>query len=186
MIASYIQAMMSALVLSVLAFGAGWAIASIGVQYVERRAGLDQIRDRVVRCSRLESALESRRDQRKQESRSTETTVNGLAKRKQLILRKLREIRTAGDRLVRVIGEESTDQQRFLAWIANRYVSPIGLTEKRHAFIDSSWSQPQQVEVWAKSLAEARNLVEKRYPPSFGYYTHDLSIPGAEAGGQEH
>ncbi len=175
MFTSYVQAVMLAILLSLFGFGFGWIISVIAVQMVERRDVLDSIRQVIAQRARLETAFEHRRETLRGQFADLERAIVAGSKRRQTMEKQLIDVKTSGDVLVRLVGDENADYECFLARIGNRYVSSRGDVDQKHAFIDSSWASPQIVEIWAPSMGEARSLLEKRYPPAFGYTVHHLS-----------
>lgn len=166
---TYVQAFLVALALSGVAFGIGRVVVFLGERSIETRLGAPGLRDRLIACAKLETALEKRREDRAAELKTARGRAEDAAGRRTRLDRQLNEALGAGETLIRVIGEEVRDAPCFHAEVVNKYVGAPNFEQKAHAYIDSSWAQPQIMEVWARSVAEARNEIERRYPPAFGY-----------------
>ena len=175
----YTQALITAFGLAGLGFGIGQLVVIFGERAIERRYGTSGVRDTIVRRAKMETRFESRRSDRVGELRELEGTVEDLMRRRKVLERQMKDSQQSGERLVRLIGEEVTGSPCYLAMVANKYVGTATFQQKEHAFIDSSWAQPQSIEVWAKSMAAAREEIERRYPPAFGYVITRMQDVGA-------
>lgn len=180
MVAGYANALFLAILLSLVMFGVGYVVATISVRLVEKPGRIEGLRDLLTRRAKLEAAFEARREARETQQRELEREIAGWTKKRQTLARKIGTLKTTADRIIRVIGDESTDRTRYHAQISNRYVSAMGSKEQKHALIDGAWAVAQFVEVWATSMGEARSLVDKRYPPSFGFVVHNLSAAAVD------
>ncbi len=166
---SYVQALLFALALSGMAFGIGKLVVVMGERMIEKRHGIVGVRDMLVRRARLETALEARRQERIKEIKAADETAREVLERKRKLERQLSDIHSKGESLVRQIGEENTNTPCWQAEVVNKHVGTSTFQQKPHAYIDSSWAQAQPIEVWARSAAEARTEIERRYPPVFGF-----------------
>lgn len=164
-----VQAGLAALALSGIAFGIGRLIVYFGERSIEQKYGTYGVRDRLVGCAKLEAALEARKVERIQKLKEANAAVEDATKRRRQVERRLADAVGSGDILVRVIGEEAQGTPCFHAEVSNRYVGGANFEQKQHAYIDPSWAAPQVLEIWARSVAEARTEIERRYPPAFGY-----------------
>lgn len=182
----YTNALLTALGLSGLGFGIAKLVVVFGERAIERRYGTGGVRDTIVKRAKLETRLEARRSERVGELKEAEGAVQDLIRRKAALERQLKDNQRTGDQLVRLIGEEIAGTPCYIAMVVNKYVGSANFQQKEHAFIDRSWSQPQIVEVWTRTAAEARAEIERRYPPAFGYVItrlQDLAgTPVAKAG----
>lgn len=183
----FVQVLLFALGLSGVAFGIGKVVVHFGERSIERKHGIVGMRDLLVRRARLEQALEARRTQRVGDLKKAETALQEVARRRQRLDRQWTDARAAGDRQIRLIGEEVEGTPCYVAMVVNKYVGS-GNTPRGPMLIDRTWVQPQTIEVWTRSLAEARAEVERRYPPAFGFNIsrlHELgdSTAGAKGGG---
>jgi len=175
----YTNALIVAFGLAGLGFGIGKLVVVFGERMIEKRHGTSGVRDVVVRRAKMETSFEARRTDRVGELREADGAVEDLMRRRTTLERQLKESQQSGERLVRLIGEEVRGTPCYLAMVVNKYVGTANFQQKQHAFIDSSWAQPQSVEVWAKSMAEARAEIERRYPPAFGYVVTRMQDVGA-------
>lgn len=183
----YVQALIFALALSGLAFGAARVVVHFGERSIERRHGSVGIRDTMTRRARMEQAFEARRDARVKEIKSFEADLRLAMKRRQRLDRQWTDARNSGEQLIRQIGEEVEGAPCWVAMVINRYVG-TGNIPRAPILIDRSWAQPQIIEVWTRSLQDARTEIERRYPPSFGFHVQRLNEhsgadePAAKAG----
>lgn len=173
----YVQALISALALSGLAFGAARAVVYFGERSIEQRHGSVGIRDMLVRRARMEQAFEARRDKRIKEIKGMEEELRMAMKRRQRLDRQWTDARNAGEQLIRQIGEEVEGAPCWVALVINRYVG-TGNIPRGPILVDRSWAQPQIIEVWTRSVQDARAEIERRYPPSFGFHVQRLNEHG--------
>lgn len=169
-----IQALFVALGLSGVAFGIGRLVVYLGEQSLEKKHGVVGARRRLAECAKLEAGLEKRRLDRARELREADAASSDAARRRSQLERRLTDAVSAGEALIRVIGEEVKDTPCFHAEVVNKYVGSATFEQKQHAYIDPSWAAPQVLEIWARSVAEARSEIERRYPPAFGYHISRL------------
>ena len=180
---TYGQALFYALAFSGVAFGLAKLVVVVGERSIERRHGTVGIRDMLVRRARLEQGLEARRDQRRKEIKAALDETSEVARRRAQLERQVADTLRGGERVIHLIGEETKGTPCFQAQVLNKYVGSG--VQHQHAFIDARWAQPQEMEVWAPSLAEARKVIEARYPPAFGYkivFLREAGVPAAGAG----
>lgn len=177
----YAQALFFALALSGMGFGIAKLVVVLGERMIEKRHGTGGVREVIARRAKLESGLEARKGERAAELRKIESDVHDLTKRRQNLERQIKDAQRAGDHIVRLIGEETTGTPCYIAQVVNKYVGTAAHQQKQHAFIDSTWAQPQTVEVWARSMPDARAEIERRYPPAFGFVVVRMQDVGAPA-----
>lgn len=175
----YTNALITAFGLAGLGFGIGQLVVIFGERAIERRHGTTGVRDAIVRRAKLETRLEARRTDRVAELREADAAVEDALRRRKILERQMKDQQQSGERLVRLIGEEVAGTPCYLAMLVNKYVGTANFQQKQHAFLDSSWAQPQSIEIWAKSMAEARAEIERRYPPSLGYVITRMQDVGA-------
>lgn len=177
----YTNALITAFGLSGLGFGIAQLVVVFGERAIERRHGTSGLRDKITRRAKLETKLEARRTERVGELKEAEGAVQDVMRRRQTLERQLKEAQKSGEQIMRLIGEEASGTPCYVAMVVNKYVGTANFQQKQHAYIDSSWAQPQPVEVWARNMAEARAEVERHYPPAFGYVIARLQDVGAPA-----
>ena len=173
----YLQALFFALASSGMAFGIAKLVVVVGERMIEKRHGTVGIRDMLVRRARLEQGLEARRDQRRKEIREAQDQASEAARRRAHLDRQIADTLRDGERVVHLIGEEVKGTPCFHAQVLNKYVGSSA--QHQNSFIDPMWAQPQDLEVWAASLAAARKVIEGRYPPAFGYRIVSIFQAGA-------
>lgn len=167
MLQDYAQAFFAALALSAVAFGIAKLVAFLGERKLEQRYG-GNLRDLFARRARLETGLEARKAERAAALREAQQENANLVRRRGGLERQVKDAQRAGDHLIRLIGEEVAGLSCYIALVVNKYVGTAG-QQRAHAFVDSSWAQPQTIQVWARTMIEARSEIERRYPPAFGF-----------------
>ena len=155
---NYSNALISAFGLAGLGFGIGKLVILFGERAIERRHGSEGVRDVIAR-----------RADRILELKELDGGVEDVLRQRKAMERQIEESRQSGERLVRLIGEELQNSPCYVAMVVNKYVGTGAVQQSQHALVDPSWAQPQMIEVWARSMAEARMEIERRYPPAFGY-----------------
>ncbi len=165
----YGNALISAFGLAGLGFGIGKLVIVLGERAIERRHGSEGVRDVIARRAKMETKFESRRADRIRELKELDGTVEDVLRRRKVLERQIEDSRQSGERLVRLIGEEIQGSPCYVAMVVNKYVGTGAAQQSQHALVDPTWAQPQTIEVWARSMAEARTEIERRYPPAFGY-----------------
>lgn len=185
-----VQALFVAFGLSGAAFGIGRLVVYLGEKSVEKRFGVVGVRSRLTACARLEAGLEQRRDELTKALRDADSRSSAALSRRKQLERRHADAVGSGEVLIRLIGEEIKDTPCFYAEVINKYVGKAGFEQRPQAHVDSSWASPQIMEVWARSAAEARSEIERRYPPAFGYHitrlldigtVESMKPPGAQA-----
>ncbi|HRJ61527.1 MAG TPA: hypothetical protein PKZ97_13560 [Azospirillaceae bacterium] len=164
-----VQALFVALGLSGAAFAIGRVVVYLGEKSLEKRYGVDGFRERFAACAKLETQLDSRSAERAKALKEADNIASDAVKRRKLLERRMADAQSFGEAVVRIIGDEVKDAPCFYAEVVNRYVGQPTFEQREHAYVDSSWAQPQIMEIWARSIAEARAEIERRYPPAFGY-----------------
>jgi len=175
----YTNALIAAFGLSGLAFGIGQIVVMVGERMIEKRHGITGVRETMVRRAKMEALFEARRNDRVEELREAGAAVEEAVRDRAVLERRLKSAQQSGETLVRLIGEEVKGTPCYIAMVANKYVGTADFQQSQHALIDSSWAQPQTIEVWAKSMADARAEIERRYPPAFGYVVTRMQDVGA-------
>ncbi len=140
------------------------------------RAAIDMRATLISRFKKRRGVLLSVVDQRNDE-------VNAIQGQRAALIKRLNKLRSAKDQLVRQIGENTTGSHRYNFVVANRYVLSYVAKGQQHPLLDESWKHGQLVEVWAKSLMDARITVVDRYPATLGYFVEKLE--GKSKNGEE-
>ncbi|PWC56137.1 hypothetical protein [Azospirillum sp. TSO22-1] len=179
---TYGQALFYALAFSGVAFGIARLVVVVGERMIEQKHGSLGVRDMLVRRARLEQGLEARREERRKEIKAVHDATSEVARRRGQLERQVADLLRSGERVVHLIGEEVKGLHCFHAQVLNKYVGSAAQTQ--HAFIDARWAQPQDMEIWAPALADARKMIEARYPPAFGYHIVSLFEVGTPAAGE--
>ena len=120
------------------------------------------------RCEHLMKAVEQRNE-----------TVTNIQNQRSILVRKINKIRATKDQLVRQIEEQTAKTSCHSFLVSNRYVLAYFNKGQKHPLLDESWKNGQLVEVWAKSLIDARIMVAERYPATTGYIVEKLGLEDA-------
>lgn len=163
----FFQTVLLTLFLAAVFFVLGRISGALSKARLEREGGLKNLRDTIVTRAQLERDFGERNKKRREIWRKKDIEVKELVRERVKLSQRFAEANALGNRVVRLVGDESNGKQPFLALLFNKYVASGG--GQRHALIDRAWGTPQEVEVWADSLATAKMELEKRYPPSFGF-----------------
>lgn len=169
-----VQALFVALGLSGAAFVIGRVVVYLGEKSLEKKFGVDGFRERFAACAKLEAQLDSRSAERAKALKDADNIASDAVKRRKQLERRMADAQSFGEAMVRIIGDEVKEAPCFYAEVVNRYVGQATFEQREHAYVDSSWAQPQIMEIWARSIAEARAEIERRYPPAFGYHISRL------------
>ncbi|MEI6557336.1 MAG: hypothetical protein WCO00_02935 [Rhodospirillaceae bacterium] len=157
-----------------------WGVSSLftmGIQVMVENSGrARKFRDAIERRAAFIPKFKRRRDfllqvvdQRNEASNSLQTQRANLRKKHNKIL-------AARDQLVRQIGENTVGTNCYNFLVANRYVLSYVAKGQQHPLLDESWKNGQLVEVWARSLMEARIAVVERFPATFGFFVEKLGL----------
>jgi hypothetical protein len=176
---SYALALIVAVALAGLSFGIAYGMVRFGERAIEKRQGVAGLGDMIARRARLEMGLAARRTARLAELQRLEDDLRMVTRRRSRLKREVKDVLTIGDHRVRLIGEETRGTPCFFAQVINKYVG----TGNQHALIDPTWSEPQTLEVWTRSVHDARREIENRYPPAFGFVIMRLTDVRTPASG---
>ncbi len=131
------------------------------------RAGIEMRAILITRFKKRRTDLLAVMDQRTE-------AVNEIQGQRGSLIKRLNKIRATRDQLVRQIGESVVGKNCYNFVVANRYVLSYIAKGQQHPLLDESWKSGQLVEVWAKSLMDARVTVVDRYPATLGYFVEKL------------
>ncbi len=162
----FIEGLVVAGAFSAFAFASGLLIGRVLVGMVRRDSRSDELEALINRRSAFERDLFARADERRKVLSALEGKVRELAAKRAHLRRVVAAKQESPDRVLRLIGQEVKGRRAFIALVVNKYVAKGGAAA---AAIDQVWETPQEVLVWAKNLAEAREELEKVYHDSQGY-----------------
>lgn len=175
----YAEALFYGLALSGLAFGVVRVFLFLAERSMEAKAGRVGLRAMLINRAKLEMGLETRRNKRVEELKAAEREFKEVFLQRQRLERQLLDARAASERTIRLIGEEVEGTPCFIVKVVNKYVGNSN-PQRGPILVDRTWAQPQEMEVWTRSVAEARAEVERRYPPAFGFHITRLNELGAD------
>ncbi|WP_114393961.1 hypothetical protein [Oleisolibacter albus] len=128
--------------------------------------------------------LEGRFELRVSERRSTLAARQGELgeeRRQRFTLEKmLADARREAEAPLRLVGSAADGPHRFRAWLINRQVQHALAENKRHPSLDGEWAQPQPVEAWANNLQDARQAIQRLYPPPLGFTLLTIRLEQAD------
>jgi len=156
---------LAAVVATVLVTVAGQIYAG-----VIRHAGREQeLREKIVRYSRLVTGLQDRVERRKQDAAGAASQLFGAQRLEKQLRLRLRELEKEPHRFVRIIGQELAPNRPFEILATNSSVAHQVKRGERHPFYDSGWARTCQVHVWAKTAEDAKAEFERVFPRSVGF-----------------
>ncbi|WP_119681562.1 hypothetical protein [Indioceanicola profundi] len=182
-----IQANTEALVVCVVIAGVSY-LADMAIAYgaeAKIRADLkqDRVDERIQQRSTLALRLQARRESMLPRLVKLEAEVKSARRRQYMVTKRLADLSAGRSALIRVVGEEEAfarperPGRRFEAHLIIRHVQRALLEQKEHPFLAPWWARSQRVEVWALSIAEAKAVVEKAFPPATGFYLIEIMEP---------
>ncbi len=177
MLERFLEAVLLCAFFSAAAYVTGRLLGAAAVSLIERNADVDTIRMVVARRSGLERGLSARVGDRRKAMAELDRNIKELVRHRSHLEQKATEALEMPDRILRTIGEPVKGAQYYLALVFNKYVSSAGVSK---GAIDEAWAAAQEVEVWAKTLGEARVELERRYQESQGFKITSLVEPGRE------
>lgn len=168
-------------VLAILQFGLFTFLAAMGTNIliavashlyaamIRHNAREDQIKDRIVRYSRIANGLQTRVEARKNAAAGAASQLFGSQRQEKLLRGRLRELEGAPHRFVRMVGTEVQPNRAYEFLVMNSSVAHQVKRGERHPFYDSSWARPCPVHVWAKGPEEAKAEFERVFPKAAGF-----------------
>lgn len=118
------------------------------------------------RCARLRLAL----GQSEARRRNVERRIDDLH-------RQLDALESREDEYIRFVGHHRTGHHHFKAMMINRHVQTAIREGRTHGLLDNSWARPQNIEIWASSLADAKSSLNARFPMSLGFVVIEMIEP---------
>ena len=162
-----------------------WAVSglfSMGLEMVFENSGrARKFRAAIDKRAAFIPRFKKRRDYLHQLVDQRNEGVNTLQTQRATLTKKLNKLRVSRDQLVRQIGENTVGTNCYNFLVANRYVLSYVAKGQQHPLLDESWKNGQLVEVWSKSLMDARIAVVERYPATFGFFVEKLAVKGQES-----
>ena len=164
-----------------------WVVSGLlamGLQMLFENSGrVRLIREAIERRAVFLPRFKRRREQLLQAVDQRNEGVNALQTQRAKLTKQLNKIKGAENQLVRQINENTIGTNCYQFLVANRYVLQYVAKGQQHPLLDESWKGGQVVEVWAKSLIDARIAVVERYPATFGFFVEKLAVKGQEEEG---
>lgn len=179
------MAWMQALLLGVVMGIGAYLFTYLMGRYTESSllSGIDlkRIEQLLPRRSLLEAKFDLRRSDRKTRLGELQTELAELRRRRFLQEKALADARREANAPIRVVGPEGQTIAKFRAWMVNRQVQQALSDRKRHPTLDMEWANPQVVEVWADSLAEAKREVGRLFPLPLGFALLNITLDSVSA-----
>ena len=164
----------------VLAWGVS-GLFGMGLEVLLQNSGrARKFRDIIERRAVFIPRFKKRRDYLARVVDQRNENANTLQAERSKLNMKLTKLKSAKDQLVRQIGENTVGTNCYNFLVANRYVLQYVAKGQQHPLLDESWKNGQLVEVWSKSLMDARLAVVERYPATFGFFVEKLAVKGQE------
>ncbi len=177
MLERFIEAVLLCAFFSAAAYVTGRILGAAAVSMIEKNADIDSLRLAVARRSGIERNLAARVGERRKVMVNLDRSIKDLVHQRNILEQKATDALEMPDRVLRTIGEPVKGMQYYLGLVFNKYVSSAGISK---GAIDESWATAQEVEIWAKTLGDARVELEKRYQESQGFKITSLVEPGRE------
>jgi hypothetical protein len=118
------------------------------------------------RCARLRLAV----GQSEARRRNVERKIDDLH-------RQLKALESRDDEYIRFVGHPRPGHHHFKAVMINRHVQTAIREGRTHGLLDNSWTRPQNIDIWASSLAEAKSSLNARFPISLGFVVIEMIEP---------
>ena len=176
MLERFIEAVLLCAFFSAVASMAARLIGTFGASITEKSGNLEVVRTQIARRSGLERDFSGRVGERRRIMASLDREIKELGRKRIQLDQAAAEALETPDRIMRVVGHEISSMQPYLGLVLNKYVKAEGGASG----IDPAWAYAQEIQVWAKSLGEARGELERRYPESQGYKITSMADPAWE------
>jgi hypothetical protein len=118
------------------------------------------------RCARRRLAL----GQSEARRRNVERRIDDLH-------RQLDALQNRDDELIRFVGHHRPGNHHFKAVMVNRHVQTAIREGRTHGLLDNTWARPQNIDVWASSLTDAKTSLNGRFPISLGFVVIEIIEP---------
>ena len=176
----FVEGICVAAFLAAVGYGGGWAIGAVLAGMLRKKPNTNPLQESINRLSVLERGLANRVGDRRRVMAELDREIKLKVRRRVELEQATAKLLGASGRVLRMVGQEIKGAQPFLALVVNKYVKAEG---RNKTAVDPAWASPQEVEVWAKSLGDARVELERGYPESQGFKIITLSEPSQSAGG---
>ena len=169
----FFEALLLSAFMAIVGYGLGRLVGVLVQLVLEESANSDSVRAMIAHRAKIERGLEARLRDRRAEMAKLDRNIKELVRKRLQHEAAAAKSMAVADQVMRVIGEEVTGRQRFLALVFNKYLAG-GSGGAHQTLIDPAWAIAQEIEIWGKSMTEARSDLEKRYPPAFGFSVSSL------------
>lgn len=184
MLQNLVEAGVVFLAVAGVAYLTGLAVAHLLEQAAARSLGVDGLDDRLRKVAGLSHRFEQRRAALLPRLAQLDAQLKSARRRHYMVTRRVADMQVSRSKLMRVLGEEDAFQRperparRFLAQVVNRHVQRAQSERKEHPTLSPSWARSQQVLVWTYSIAEAKVMIERAFPPAMGFFIIEISESG--------
>ena len=161
--------LMFASVAGVIGYGGSRLVGEIWAKLIVQSDEANALRAKLKRCSALVPGLIQRRGRLRSKLLQTEGRRRTLDRQVEQLRRQIADFQRQDDELIRVVGHRRPGSQAFKAVLINRHVQAALREGRPHGLLDSSWAKPQDVEIWASGLPEAKASLNGRFPVSLGF-----------------
>ncbi len=161
-----------------LAIGFAWIFAEVLsmaiAKIVENSGRSRRYIEAITQRAALIPRFKKRRERLQQTVEQKDDEAKTLGNRRNSLTSRLRNIKSSSDYFVREIGANVEGTRCFTFSVSNRYVVDYVAKGQKHPLLDDSWKSGQLVEVWSKSLMDARVVVAEKYSASLGYVVENI------------
>ena len=165
-------------IILLVSIGIAWFFAEVLSMLVARVAAKSGRARRYVEALNLRAEMipgfKKRREKLRKVVEQRNDGASTLESRRNILSGKLKKINTTSDYFVREIGANVDGSRCYTFSVSNRYVHDCVVKGQKHPLLDESWKSGQLVEVWSKSLMDARVVIAERYSASMGYVVENI------------
>ncbi len=158
--------------LAAVAYGGGRVIGTMILGMIGKKPETGALQALIERRSTLERGLADRLGERRRVMAELDREIKILVLRRTQLNQAQAAAEESPDRVLRSLGQEIKGAQAYVALVLNKYVKSGGGGKSP---VDPVWATAQEVEVWAKSIAEARGELDRRYPDAQGFKVTSLT-----------
>jgi hypothetical protein len=166
------------LLLAALAGAVGYGVARIAgevwAKLILEGEAVASLRAKVKRCSVMVPALGQRRSRLRVSLLQAEARRRNIERQVDQLQRQIADLQSQDDDLIRIIGHRRPGSRLFKAVMVNKHVQTAMREGRPHGLLDNSWARPQDVEVWANGLPDAKFSLNSRFPASLGFVLIEL------------
>ncbi len=160
----------------------GYGVTRAGGHIWAKRIQLNSeaaaLRRRLKRCTALVPRFTQRHVLLRSQLQKAEAQRREIERRLASLRRQTADAADREDELIRLVGRRRPGYRLFKAILTNRHVQGSLREGRPHPLLDGNWARPQNVEIWAGTIQEAKTLLSGRFSTSLGFVVLDLREAG--------